>query len=96
MDTAEKIHSELNDCLNNINSAGLGSFDPRNIETLDSICAAATGLGMDQGKKLIENLSTALKNFREGKTGEDSVSVRITALDFYLKNIQGGGSTEEL
>jgi len=96
METIEKIHSELEACLKSINAAGLGNLNPEDIEKLDKISAAAAGLGIDQGKKLTENLSAVLKNFKEGKSGEDSVAIRITALDFYLKNTQGGASTEEL
>jgi len=95
MDTTEKIDSELEACLKSIGSTGLANMDPQIIETLDKISAAAAGLGMDQGKKLTENLSAVLKNYKEGKSGEDSVALRITALEFYLKNT-GGGDAEEL
>ena len=96
MDTVENLQKELNNCIKSINSAGLGSLDVKNIETLDKLSEAATILGMTQGKKLIDNLVTVLKAFKEGKSKEDSVSIRLTAMEFYLKNTQGGGSTEEL
>jgi len=96
MDGTEKIHSELEACLKKINSAKLGSLDQAVIDTLDKISAGATGLGMDQGKKLIDNLSAVLKNFKEGKSNEDSVSLRLTAIEFYLKNTRGEASTEEI
>ena len=96
MDTIEKIHVELETCLKNIVSAGLGNLDPKNIEKLDAISAAATGLGMDQGKKLTDNLSAVLKLLKEGKSSEDSAGIRITALDFYLKHTEGSASTEEI
>ena len=96
MDSAEKIHSELDACIKSINSAGLGKLDPQITEKLDKICAAAAGLGIDQGKKLAENLSTVLKSFKEGKSSEDSVAVRLTALEFYLNSTGGGAATEEL
>jgi hypothetical protein len=95
MDTVENLRKELEGCLNSINSAGLGSLDPQNIEKLDKIGAAADGLGMNQGKKLIENLATVLKSFKEGKAQESSVSVRLTALDFYTQNLTGA-ETEDL
>ena len=96
MDSADKFHSELEACLKSISTAGLGNLDLQNIEKLDKLSAAAAGLGIDQGKKLVENLSTVLKSFKEGKSGEDSVAVRLTALEFYLNNTQGGAATEEL
>jgi hypothetical protein len=96
MDTIESLREELEACLSAINGAGLGSLDPQNIEKLDKFGAAAGTLGMNSGKSLIENLATVLKSFKEGKTQESSVQVRLTALDFYLQNIKGGGSEEEL
>ena len=95
MDTVESLQKELENCINSINSAGLGSLDVKNIETLEKISAAAAGMGMNQGKKLVDNLSTVLKSFKEGKSPEESVSIRMTALDFYLKNTQGS-ATEDL
>ncbi|MCL2880994.1 MAG: hypothetical protein FWF29_12190 [Treponema sp.] len=96
MVSAEKIHTDLEECLKSINSTGLGSLDPLIIEKLDSISIDAAGLGLEQGKKLIENLSAVLRNFKEGKSGEDSVTIRLTALEFYLHNTQAGASAEEL
>jgi hypothetical protein len=96
MDTEEKIHIELEACLNSINSGGIGNPDPHIIEKLDQISAAAAGLGMDQGKKLPENLSAVLKKFKEGQSGEESVAIRVTALDFYLQNTRSPAATEEL
>jgi hypothetical protein len=96
MDSVDGLREELASCLAQINKAGLGSLDPQNIEKLDKFAASAGGLGMNSGKKLIENLSEVLKSFKEGKSQESSVQVRLTALDFYLQNITGGGSEEEL
>jgi hypothetical protein len=96
MDTVESLRGELEACLSAINGAGLGSLDPQNIEKLDKFSAVAVTLGMNSGKNLIDNLSTVLKSFKEGKAQESSVQVRLTALDFYLGSIKGGGSEEEL
>ena len=95
MNTAENIQKELEGCLDSINSDGLGNLNAQNIEKLDHISAAAAEQGMNQGKKLIDNFVTTLKSFKEGKSAEESVSVRLTALEFYLKNMKGA-ATEEL
>jgi hypothetical protein len=95
MDTVESLQKELEDCVNSINSAGLGSLDSQIIEKLDKMSAAAAELGMNQGKKLIDNLSAVIKSYKEGQSKEESVSVRLTAIDFYLKNTTGG-AVEEL
>jgi hypothetical protein len=68
----------------------------QNIEKLETLSAAAAGLGMRQGKKLIDNLSTVLKSFKEGKSAEGSVAVRMTAMDFYLQNLRGSSPMEEI
>jgi hypothetical protein len=94
MDTVESLQKELESCVNSINSAGLGSLDAQNIEKLDKMSAAAAELGMNQGKKLIDNLSAVIKSYKEGNSKEESVSVRLTAIDFYLKNTLGGDIEE--
>jgi hypothetical protein len=96
MDTVESLHGDLEACITGISAVGIGNLDPQNIEKLEKISAAAGALGMNSGKKLIDNLSVVLKSFQEGKSTEDSVRIRLTALDFYLQNIKGGGGEEEL
>jgi hypothetical protein len=95
MDTVEALQKELESCIGSINTAGQVNSDLQNIEKLDKISAAASSLGMSQGKKLIDNLSTVLKSFKDGGAKEESVVVRLTALEFYLKNT-AGGATEDL
>jgi hypothetical protein len=95
LDTIENLQKELEACVGSINSAGLGNLDPQNIEKLDKISAAASSLGMNQGKKLIDNLVAVLKTFKDGGGKEESVTVRLTALEFYLQNT-AGGATEDL
>jgi hypothetical protein len=95
MSTVENLRSELEGCISNINSAGIANLDSGNIGKLEKLGGDAAGLGMSEGKKLIENLVTVLKSFKEGSAKEDSVQVRLTAMDFYIKKIQDG-STEDL
>jgi hypothetical protein len=96
MDTVESLREELEKCISGINSAGFGNFDPQNIDKLEKFAATAAGLGMNAGKKLVDNLTEVLKSFKDGGTKEDSVTVRLTALEFYLQNIKSGGVEEEL
>ena len=95
MDTVENLHKELEICLAEINAAGLGKLEPQHIEKLDAIGTRADVLGLHEGKKLVVNYSAALKSFNDGKSTEDSVRLRQTALEFYLKNTDGI-ATEEL
>jgi hypothetical protein len=65
------------------------------IAELDSYASASGAAGAHEGKKLIENLAAVLKNRKQGSSTDESVSIRLTALDFYVKKLQSG-STEDL
>jgi hypothetical protein len=94
--TVEDLQKELETIVSNLNSSGFGVIDPEIIEKLDKFSAAAGELGMNTGKHLIENLSAIMKSVQEGKANADSAAVRLTALDFYIQHIKGGGNEEEL
>jgi hypothetical protein len=89
MDTVESVCKEVEKVLTDISSKG--GADDGISASLDKLSAAAETLGMKSGKKLIDNLSAAIK---EGKTG-DSLGVRVTALDFYNKHVLSGQGTVE-
>ena len=90
MDTVENVCSEVEKILAEVSSKG---GDDAIKAKLEKLSAAAETLGMKSGKKLIDNLTTALN---DGKTG-DSLAVRITALDFYNKNVLSGqGAVEDI
>jgi hypothetical protein len=65
------------------------------ITELDTYASAANNAGAHEGKKLIENLASVLKTRKQGGSTDESVSIRLTALDFYVKKLQSG-STEDL
>ncbi|MDR1105532.1 MAG: hypothetical protein LBL44_04170 [Treponema sp.] len=88
--TVDGLRSELEGCISNITSAGLGNLDGGNIDKLEKLSGEAGGLDMKQGKKLIDNLVAVLKSLKDGSAKEDSVQIRLTAMDFYIKNIQDG------
>jgi hypothetical protein len=91
MDTVESVCKEVEKVLADIHSKG-GSDDGINAN-LDKLSVAAETLGMKAGRKLIDNLSAAIKG---GKTGE-SLEVRVIALDFYNKNVLSGqGNVEDI
>jgi hypothetical protein len=93
--TVEELRSEMETIVSNLNSAGFGTIDPGLVEKLDTLSAVAGELGMKEGKHLLENLSGAMKAIKDGKSSADSGSIRLTALDFYVKKI-AGGNTEDL
>jgi hypothetical protein len=94
MATIEEFSNELGKLLADITAGGIGSISAANCDQLGTLGASADGLGMKNGKKLIDNLVETVKSFQAGKSEEKSVSVRLTALDFYQKNIASGQSEE--
>ena len=95
MGNAKQLCGELDKLLSEINSSGF-KVTPATIGKLEKISADAAGFEMKTGKRLVDNFIEVLKSFQEGKSKEDSVSLRLTALDFYKKNIlESPSETEE-
>ena len=94
--TGDELRQELEKTISSLSSSGFASIDTGIVEKLDKYAVAATELGMKQGTRLIQNLSGAMKAIQEGKSKAESGSVRLTALEFYMKNLSDGGSIEEL
>ena len=92
METVDHVCTEIEKILAGISSGG-ENIDESISANLNKLSAAAETVGMKSGKKFIDNLLTALK---DGKTGE-SLAVRVTALDFYIKNVLSGhGAVEDI
>jgi hypothetical protein len=66
------------------------------VEKLEKLSVSAVQLGMKKGKQLLENLTVTMKAIQEGKSKADSGNVRLTALDFYVKNLSSGEHIEDL
>ena len=94
--TVEELKCELETIISNLTSSGFGSIDSGIVEKLDILAAASGELEMKEGKRLIENLSAAMKAISEGKSKEESGTVRLTALDFYLRKLSLDETTEDL
>ena len=96
MDTIEKLCQELESILSGINTSGIKDIDPGVIDQINKLSGASEELSMKTGKKLIDNLVASLQSFKEGKSDENSVTLRITALDFYSKKVLSGEELEDL
>jgi len=94
--TVEELRTELETIISGLTSSGFDNIDSGNLEKLDKFAAVAGELGMNEGKRLIENLVGAMKAIQEGKSKADSGTVRLTALNFYVKNLSGSENTEDL
>jgi len=93
--TFEELQTRLEAMIKGFPASDFISVDESIHTELNQLVGNADDLGMTSGKKLISNLLEALKTRKSGGNSDDSVQVRLVALEFYLKNLQSG-ATEEL
>ena len=94
--TVEEFRTELEKIVSDLTSSGFSTIDTEKVENLNKIAVSAGGLGLKEGKHLLENLSNSMKAIQDGKSGAESGNLRLTALDFYTKKLSGGGNIEDL
>ena len=92
----EKLRAELEQILSSLTTSGFTNIDAAILEKINKCAVTAGELDMKEGKRLIENLSVTMKAIQEGKSTANSGNLRLTALDFYLKNQSADGTVEEL
>ena len=90
-----EICDKLNTLLKGFPASGFDSVADSVVGELDALAGEVEQLGMKSGKQLLSNLAGALKTRKSGGNTDESVQVRLTALEFYIKNLQGG-ATEDL
>jgi polyhydroxyalkanoate synthesis regulator phasin len=94
--TVEELRAELENIVPDITNLGFNNIDSGIVEKLNNCAVAAGELNMKEGKHLIENLLEAMNAIQEGKSKAESGSLRLTALDFYLKKHSDSGDVEDL
>ena len=94
--TVGELRAELKTIISSLTSSGFANVDSGIVEKLDNYAVIAAESEMKEGKRLIENLSGALKAIKEGKSTAESGNIRLTALDFYLNNLTDSENTEDL
>ena len=94
--TVEELRADLEKLTQSLTNSGFANIDSGVLEKLKEAAITAGELEMKEGKRLIENLSEAMKAIQEGKSTADSGNLRLTALDFYLKKHSASGAVEEL
>jgi len=87
--TLEKMSSELA-------SSGFENVDPKTMEKLREIALKAGELQMKEGKHLTENVISCIKAIQDGRSKIQSGYLRLTALDFYLKNFPESDFIEDI
>jgi hypothetical protein len=93
--TVDELETKLDAMLKEMPSSGFDAVADTVIADLKTCTGQAGELGMKSGQQLLENLATALKTRKTGGNTDESIQVRLTALDFYVKKLQSG-STEDL
>jgi hypothetical protein len=93
--TIDELHTKLDALLKGFPASGFDAVADNVVADLESLAGPAAELGMKNGKMLIDNLVTTIKARKTGGNADESVQVRLTALDFYVKKIQSG-ETEDL
>jgi len=94
--TVDELRTELKTIIASLTSSGFENVDAGVMEKLNKLAASAGDSDMKEGKRLLENLLGAIKAIQEGKSNVESGNVRLTALDFYLKNLPTNESIEDL
>jgi len=94
--TIEDLRTELNAIISILTSSGFDNTDPKTIDKIDKVAASAGESGMKEAKHLLENLSGAIKAIQDGKSQTESGIVRLTALDFYLRNLPDNENIEDI
>jgi hypothetical protein len=93
--TIDELRNKLDSFIKELPASGYDTVSDNTIAGFESCAGPAGELGMKQGKQLIENLVSALKARKTGANTDESVQVRFTALDFYLKKLESS-DTEDL
>jgi hypothetical protein len=94
--TIEDLRTGLTTIISSLTSSGFDNTDPKTMEKIDKLASEAAESGMKEVKRLLENLSGAIKSIQEGKSQAESGTVRLTALDFYLKNLPSIEDIEDI
>jgi hypothetical protein len=92
----EELRAEIESIVSDLSDSSFDSIDSAIVEKLDKLAVAAGELGMNEGKRLIGNLSATMQAIKDGKSNPGSATLRLTALGFYIKNLSVSEQTEEL
>ena len=94
--TVEELRTELKSIITVLTSSGFENIDLALVEKLDKLAVSAGESGMKEGKRLTENLSACMKAISNGTSKAESGNVRLTALNFYIKNLTDNENIEDL
>jgi hypothetical protein len=90
LNTIEQFYQDLGKVLADITASPYASIEAGTMDKLGALSSVAATLKLNFGKQLIDNLSDSIKSLQAGNSDEKSVSLRVTALDFYQQNTAKG------
>ena len=90
--TVDELKTILENAISSLAENGFEKIDPGMPVKLNKLAALAGEAGMNEGKRLLENLAVSMKAILEGKSTAESAKVRLTALEFYLQNLSSGSN----
>ena len=94
--TIEELRTELGTLISSLTSSGFDDIDSEILEKIDKLILETGESSMKEPKRLLENLSGSIKAIQEGKSQAESGTVRLTALEFYLKSLPASENIEDL
>jgi hypothetical protein len=90
----QDLQSKLEALIKGLPVAGFDAVPDSTIADLSSYAGEAEGLGMKSGKEVLDNLIKTLKTRKTGGNTDDSVMVRLTALEFYIDKLKSGDTSD--
>jgi len=92
--TREELHTKLAALNKGFPVSGFDTVADSVIADLGACAGEAEKLGMKSGKEVIDNLITVLKARKTGGKTDESVMIRLTALEFYVDKLKSGDTSD--
>jgi len=86
----EEFRTRLDTVMREFPISGFDAIPENLMAGLNACAGEAETLGMKSGKEVLENLIASLKTRKTGGNSDDSVLVRLTALEFYVQKLKDG------
>ena len=86
----EEFQAKLDAIIKEFPISGFDAIPDSLMTNLNTCAGEAEKLGLKSGKEVLENLIATLKTRKAGGNTDDSVMVRLTALEFYIQKLKDG------
>jgi len=86
----EEFQTKLDTIIKEFPVSGFDTVPDSAIAALEACAGETEKLGLKSGKETIDNLVASLKKRKAGGNSDDSVLVRLTAVEFYIQKLKDG------